>query len=460
MKEIMFDFTAMNENYLLPALAGLSLFFLALLAIVVIRMPARWGRFFHKYREEEREQENLRYNQFSRNILSQLSPLREEFSRQFMLAQKTGTDQAREDRKELREHLENLGVMQGNRLGEIREAMEKVLHGLSQGLERLRSENSAKLEEMRLTVDEKLAHTLEKRLGDSFMLVSRQLEQVYKSVGEMQNLAVGVGDLKKILTNVKSRGTWGEIQLGNLLENMFTPDQLLYNAEINPNSGQRVEFALRMPGREQEVLLPLDAKFPQEDYERLLQAGEEGNREAEEAALKALEQRVRLSAKEIKEKYICPPYSTEMAIMFLPTEGLYAEILRRPGLMDALQREYKVLAAGPSSLSALLTCLQMGFRTLAIEKKASDVWRILGTVKTEFARYGQVMDKLRKKLQEADRQLDQIATRHRAMDRTLREVEQVEGVKGNDSLILELMQNPGSDEGEAADRADTTEENR
>jgi DNA recombination protein RmuC len=275
----------------------------------------------------------------------------------------------------------------------------------------------------------------------------------------MQTLATGVGDLKKILANVKTRGTWGEIQLGNLLENMFTSEQLLYNVEINPNSGQRVEFALRMPGREQEVLLPLDAKFPQEDYERLLQAGDEGNREAEEAALKALEQRVRLFAKEIKEKYICPPYSTEMAIMFLPTEGLYAEVLRRPGLMDALQREYKVLAAGPSSLSALLTCLQMGFRTLAIEKKASDVWRILGAVKTEFARYGQVMDKLRKKLQVADRQLDQIATRHRAMDRTLREVEQVEGVKGNDSLILELMQNPGSDEGEVAEHMDITEEN-
>jgi DNA recombination protein RmuC len=206
-----------------------------------------------------------------------------------------------------------------------------------------------------------------------------------------------------------------------------------------------------MPGREQEVLLPLDAKFPQEDYERLLQAGEQGNKEAEEAALKALEQRIRLFAKDIREKYICPPYSTEMAIMFLPTEGLYAEVLRRPGLMDSLQREYKVLAAGPSSLTALLTCLQMGFRTLAIEKKASDVWRILGAVKNEFARYGQVMDKLRKKLQEADKQLETIATRHRAMERQLRGVEIADGFAAEDNLMLELIKNPPAEDADTGD---------
>ena len=404
---------------------GLALLGLAVLLLLFRHMQNRLKAAWQVNEELRREHEDAWQNSLRHDFLNQLSFTRQELQQQLMLTQRGNLEQARADRSELRAQLESLTGLQGQRLGEIRGELEKVLLSISQGLDRLRIENSAKLEEMRQTVDEKLANTLEKRLGDSFLLVSRQLEQVYKSVGEMQNLAVGVGDLKKILTNVKTRGTWGEIQLGNLLEEMFTSEQLAYNVEINPGSGQRVEFALRMPGRgdSQEVLLPLDAKFPQEDYERLLQAVESGDKPAEEAALKALEQRVKLSAKDIRDKYICPPHSTEAAIMFLPTEGLYAEVLRRPGLMDALQREYKVLAAGPSNLSALLTSLQMGFRTLAIEKKASDVWRILGAIKTEFGRYGLVMEKLRKKLHEAETHLDQIATRHRAIDRKLRQVE-------------------------------------
>ena len=417
---------------------GLALLGLVALLLLFRHMQNRLKAAWQVNEELRREHEDAWQNSLRHDFLNQLSFTRQELQQQLMLTQRGNLEQGRADRSELRGQLESLTGLQGQRLGEIRGELEKVLLSISQGLDRLRIENSAKLEEMRQTVDEKLANTLEKRLGDSFLLVSRQLEQVYKSVGEMQNLAVGVGDLKKILTNVKTRGTWGEIQLGNLLEEMFTPEQLAYNVEINPGSGQRVEFALRMPGRgdSQEVLLPLDAKFPQEDYERLLQAVESGDKPAEEAALKALEQRVKLSAKDIRDKYICPPHSTEAAIMFLPTEGLYAEVLRRPGLMDALQREYKVLAAGPSNLSALLTSLQMGFRTLAIEKKASDVWRILGAIKTEFGRYGLVMEKLRKKLHEAETHLDQIATRHRAIDRKLRQVESADDAEN----ILGLLE--------------------
>lgn len=374
---------------------------------------------------ENNERQNLLWqNTLRQELLSQLSSLKQEFHNSLLATRQAGIDQARADRTEVRQVLEGMAGMQSQRLGEIRGELDKVLNSVGLGLDKMRQENSAKLEEMRQTVDEKLANTLEKRLGESFMQVSSQLEQVHKSVGEMQNLAVGVGDLKKVLSNVKTRGTWGEIQLGNLLEDIFTCEQLAYNVEIKPGSNERVEFALRMPGRDEaEVLLPLDAKFPREDYERLLAASENADKSAEEAALKALEQSIRKSAKDIRDKYICPPYSTEAAVMFLPTEGLYAEVLRRPGLMDSLQREYKVLAAGPSSLSALLTCLQMGFRTLAIEQKASEVWRVLGAIKTEFGKYGQAMESLRRKLQGAEKDLDKIVIRQRAINRKLTQVE-------------------------------------
>ena len=293
-------------------------------------------------------------------------------------------------------------------------------------LDDLRADNTAKLEKMRQTVDEKLSGTLEKRLGESFGLVSRQLEQVHKSVGEMQTLANGVGDLKRVLTNVKSRGTWGEIQLGNLLGQVLTAQQYAANVEVRPGSGMRVEFAIRLPGKEddgREVWLPIDAKFPVEDYDRLLDAAERCDPEAEETASKALEARIKNSAKDISQKYVAPPHSTDFAIMFLPTEGLYAEVLRRPGLTNLLQREFRVTVAGPTTLTALLNSLQMGFKSLAIQKRSSEVWRILGAVKTEFDKYGTVLDKVKKKLSEASNHIDQIGTRQRVIGRKLKQVE-------------------------------------
>lgn len=302
---------------------------------------------------------------------------------------------------------------------------EALRQTVEQRLEVLRNDSAAKLEQMRQTVDEKLQGTLEKRLGESFGLVSKQLEQVHRSVGEMQSLATGVGDLKRVLTNVKSRGTWGEVQLGALLDQVMTPDQIARNVEVVPGSGQRVEFAIRLPGRDDdgEVLLPIDAKFPHEDYDRLVDAAERGDKEAEEAALKAIETRVKAEARTICDKYVHPPHTTDFGILFLPTEGLYAEVLRRPGLASAIQIDCKVTIAGPTTLHALLTSLQMGFRSLAIQKRSSEVWQVLGAVKTEFAKYGDVLDKVQKKLREADKEIDRVGVRKRAIDRKLRSVE-------------------------------------
>lgn len=303
---------------------------------------------------------------------------------------------------------------------------EKLRLTVEEKLEALRQDNTAKLEQMRQTVDEKLQGTLEKRLGESFQLVSTQLEKVYTSIGEMQTLANGVGDLKRVLTNVKARGTWGEFQLGNLLEQVLSPDQYIKNAEINLGSGQRVEYAIRLPGKgasDEEVLLPIDAKFPHEDYERLTDAIECGDKDKEDEAIKALENRVKAEARIICEKYISPPRTTDFGILFLPTEGLYAEVLRRPGLADALQRQYRVSVVGPTTLSGFLNCLQMGFRTLTIQKRSSEVWQILAAVKTEFGKYGEVLDSVKKKLQQATDTLDDVAVRKRAIDRRLRSVE-------------------------------------
>jgi DNA recombination protein RmuC len=291
-------------------------------------------------------------------------------------------------------------------------------------LERIRADNAEKLEQVRATVDEKLQGVLEQRLGESFRLVSERLEQVHRGLGEMQTLASGVGDLKKVLSNVKVRGTWGEVQLGNLLEQVLAPEQYAANVTTNEFSGHRVEFAIRLPGGDLgEVLLPIDAKFPQEDYQRLVEAQERGDAAGMDAALRQLEQRVRASASDICTKYLNPPRTTDFAILFLPTEGLYAEVVRRPGLMDTLQRESRVVLAGPTTLCALLNSLQMGFRTLAVEQRTSEVWTVLGAVKTEFGKFGAVLEKVQKKLAEASRQMDHAGVRTRAIERRLREVE-------------------------------------
>jgi DNA recombination protein RmuC len=305
------------------------------------------------------------------------------------------------------------------RLGEVRTTVETRLQALQ-------ADNEKKLEQMRQTVDEKLHATLEARLGESFKQVAERLEQVHKGLGEMQGLAQGVGDLKRVLTNVKSRGVFGEVQLAGLLEQVFTIEQYAVNVATVPGSNERVEFAIKLPGRSdsgEPVWLPMDAKFPREDYERLLDAQDRADRVEAEAAGKALEQRIRAEAKTIAAKYLAPPHTTDFAILFVPTEGLYAELLRRPGLMEALQREHRVVLAGPTTLLATLNSLQMGFRTLALEKRSTEVWQVLGAVKTEFGKFGEVLAKTRKKLDEASRVIDDADRRARVMSKALRGVE-------------------------------------
>lgn len=314
---------------------------------------------------------------------------------------------------------------------------EAIRETLNTNLEQLRKDNEAKLEQMRATVDEKLQGTLETRLGESFKLVSDRLEQVHKGLGEMQTLATGVGDLKRVLTNVKSRGGWGEVQLDMLLQDLLTVDQYAKNVRIRPDCGETVEFAVRLPGKEEgsPLFLPIDAKFPHEDYDRLLSAQEIGLPDEVEKAAVALERAVRAQAKSICEKYVHPPHSTDFAIMYLPTEGLFAEVVRRPGLCSDIQATHRVMLTGPTTLAALLTSLQMGFRTLAIEKRSSEVWQVLGAAKAEFRRYGEVWNKLEKQLDTAKKTVEEAGRRTRAVERKLRDVETVE-LPGIDDLQL------------------------
>ncbi len=304
------------------------------------------------------------------------------------------------------------------RLTELRVTLEQKLRELQTG-------NEAKLEQMRATVDEKLQSTLETRLTESFGNVAQMLVQVHQGLGDMNKLASDVGGLQRVLTNVKSRGIFGEVQLAALLEQVFAPDQYASNVKTVPGSDASVEFAVRFPGSEPgvPVWLPIDAKFPREDYERLLDAQESGDIDAARQAGDALERQVRKQAREIHDKYVSPPHTTEFAIMFLPTEGLYAEVLRRPGLVEALQRDQRIAVAGPTTLLALMTSFQMGFRTLAIQERSSEVWRTLGAVKTEFAKFGTVLDGVKKKLDEASNKIEETSVRSRALGRKLREVE-------------------------------------
>lgn len=296
-------------------------------------------------------------------------------------------------------------------------------------LELIRSDNERKLEQMRVTVDEKLHETLERRLGESFKVVSDQLSVVNRSLGEMQNLADGVGDLKRVLSNVKSRGMLGEFQLHAILQDILSPDQYAQNVATKKGSGDRVEFAVRLPGQQEPngtspgVWLPIDAKFPKEDYERLLDAQNNGDAEASEVARKAVRQRLKSEAKDISAKYLDPPATTDFAVLFLPLEGLYAEVLNTPGLVDELQRTYRVVVAGPTTLTALLNSLHMGFRTLAIQKRSSEVWQILGSVKTEFSRFGELLDKTKKRLDLASGDLDLAYRRTERIQRKLVSVE-------------------------------------
>ena len=347
-----------------------------------------------------------------------------------------------------RAQLAQLAEANERRLTEIRQAVEQRLASLQEG-------NEKKLDQMRATVDEKLHATLEQRLGESFKQVADRLEQVHKGLGEMQTLARDVGSLNRVLTNVKTRGIFGETQLAGLLEQVFTPEQYAVNVATVPGSSERVEFAIRLPGQRgpeagggAPLWLPIDAKVPREDYERLLDAQERADPAAVEAAAKAIESRLRAEARSIRDKYLSPPHTTDFAILFVPTEGLYAEALRRPGLLEALQREFKVMLAGPTTLLATLTSLQMGFRTLALEKRSAEVWEVLGAVKTEFGKFGEVLAKTKKKLAEASDTIDAASVRTRAMERRLRDVESLP-----EPRVAELL--PGLDGDDAAEaRAD------
>jgi len=336
--------------------------------------------------------------------------------------------------EQLRQTLSGLTADNEKRLNEVRATLDVQLKSLQ-------TDNAAQLEKMRVIVDEKLQSTLNTRLGESFKLISERLEAVQRGLGEMQSLATGVGDLKRVLSNVKTRGTFGEVQLGALLEQMLTADQYAANVATVPHSNERVEFAIRLPGQDRDapVWLPVDCKFPIEDYQRLLDAQERADVEAAAAAAHALERRVREEAKTIRAKYVAPPHTTDFAILFLPTEGLYAEVIRRPGLFEVLQREHRVTIAGPTTLTAILNALQMGFRTLAIEQRSSEVWQLLGAVKNEFGKFGDILDKVRKKLAEASRQIDETGVRSRAIERKLRNVESLpvsesQALLGDDAL--------------------------
>ncbi len=356
---------------------------------------------------------------------------------------------ARETREVLTAALSGIGEYQKERLDKLLGALEALTdkQALAQEtlrqtvesrLDALRVENSAKLDEMRQTVDEKLQTELEKRLGDSFRTVSEQLERVHKGLGDMQSLAIGVGDLKKVLSNVKTRGILGEVQLGMLLEQFLSPSQYSANVQIKQGSAERVEFAIRLPGRDDDadVLMPIDAKFPQEDYIRLVEASERGEVEAVAAAALALELRVKACAKTIHDKYINPPVTTETAILFLPTEGLFAEMLRRPGLLEHIQTEYRVTIAGPTTLSSLLSAFQMGFRSLALQQRSGEVWKLLAAVRTEFSNHGRVVEKLRNQLGAAANTIDQLGTRTNVMNRKLRDVEAMPHIEARDILGL------------------------
>ena len=398
---------------------------------------------FKRNNKNESENVSKNYERMERIIREEMVANREEFN--------TGN---RKGRMELTDSLTKISMLQKSqletfsnelsRLTNINEIkMDKMRETIEEKLKAIQEDNNLKLEKMRQTVDEKLEKTLETRLGESFKLVSDRLELVHKGLGEMKTLANGVGDLKKVLTNVKTRGMWGEIQLGNLLEQILVKEQYATNVVTKKGSNERVEFAIKLPGQDSnigEVYIPIDSKFPIEDYQRLIQFQEDGDSVLAEEASKQLELRIKAEAKDIKTKYIDPPNTTDFGILFLPVEGLYAEVLRRDGLCEMLQREYRVVVTGPTTLTALLNSLQMGFKTLAIEKRSSEVWQLLGIVKTEFSKFGDILEKTQKKLQEASNTIDTATKKSRNIERKLNKVQvlnsdKVEELQDEDNML-------------------------
>ena len=432
----------MDSQTLLVLLLILVAIAVVLLAVLVLRRPeARIGDLLERaLRDEQREgrselreqleglsrAQEVRIDGFARS----LADLSTRTDQRLDVLRDTLSEDARKGRLESAESQQRFADALGQRLNELTQRNEQRIGEMRATLEgrlkELQADNAQKLEQMRATVDEKLQATLTQRLDASFSLVSERLEAVQRGLGEMQQLATGVGDLKRVLTNVKDRGGWGEVQLENLLEQVLTAEQFARSVKVRPEGNEAVDFAIRLPGRQDgdvPVWLPIDAKFPREDYERLIEAQERGDADAMRIAATQLERAIKVQAKSINEKYVVPPHTTDFAVLFLATEGLYAEAIRRPGLVDALQRDYRIVVAGPTTLAALLNSLQMGFRTLAIEKRSSEVRVLLGAVKTEFGKFAGVLEKTRKKLGEAANVIDQADVRTRAIVRKLRSVE-------------------------------------
>ena len=442
-------FAQVGLTNLLLMLAGVILAAaLILLIILVRRREIKAQDFFATLKEQEERTERLVRDEFGRNRQESAGSARlarEEIGSTLKFSSDSQLRQLREIAGMQKDQLDSFSkqLLEMTKLNE--EKLETMRNTVETQLRTLQEDNNRRLEQMRAVVDEKLQSTLEKRLADSFKQVSERLEQVYKGLGEMRSLATGVGDLKKVLTNVKTRGTWGEIRLSHILEQILTPDQYEVNVATKKASSERVEFAIKLPGqdshKEKIVWLPIDSKFPQEDYQRLLDAQEAADKELAEKSVKNLETRIKAEAKAIREKYIDPPHTTDFGIMFLPVEGLYAEVLRRPGLCDSLQREYRIVVTGPTTLAALLNSLQMGFRTLAIEKRSSEVWELLGVVKTQFGKFGEVLAKTKKKLQEASNTIDKAESRTRVIERKLRKVQELPLAEA-----AKLMEPPASDD--------------
>ncbi|MCC4605668.1 DNA recombination protein RmuC [Xanthomonas campestris] len=366
-------------------------------------------------------------------------------------------EDARKGRDEAGQSQQRFTEALGQRLSELTQRNElrigEMRATLEQQLANLQNDNASKLELMRATVDEKLQTTLNTRLDASFKLVSERLEQVQRGLGEMQQLATGVGDLKRVLTNVKDRGGWGEVQLENILEQTLTMEQYARGVRLKPDSAEAVDFAIRLPGRGEDtvVWLPVDAKFPREDYERLIDAQEKGDLDAIKQSTAQLERAIRVQAKSISDKYVCPPQTTDFAVMFLPTEGLYAEVIRRAGLVDLLQREYRVVLAGPTTVTALLNSLQMGFRTLAIEKRSSEVWQVLGAVKSEFGKFAGILEKAERQIGTVGKSLGEASRKTRTIERRLRGVETLAGEQSQGLLDIAGNDDTGSSDDEAGD---------
>jgi DNA recombination protein RmuC len=382
--------------------------------------------------------------QINQMVAWQDKSIRDEFARtrdENLRASKDTRDQTISSLKAfsdvLSKSISDTGQLQKDQLYGMIQQLDKIRETVEKRLKLLQDDNARKLDEMRATVDEKLQTTLEKRLSESFKQVSERLEQVHKGLGEMQTLATGVGDLKRVLTNVKTRGIIGEIQLGNILEQILSPDQYVRNLVTRKDTRENVEFAVKLPGRDdsgEAIYLPIDSKFPVEDYNSLLNAYDAGDANQINAIAKSLENAIRKCAKNIHDKYIEPPYTTDFGIMFLPVEGLYAEIVRRTSLLETLQRDYKIVVTGPTTLAAILNSLQMGFRTVAIERRSSEVWKILGAVKTEFSRFSEVLKKAQEKITKAGEDIDElVGTRTRKIQGKLREVQ---GLPYNESANL------------------------